>query len=82
MAVEVRWVARLTPLPGDTVRDLLRMPLPLDVWEREAGALVAAAFESTLREIERRRLAGVERLCTTAEHEAAAARLAARDAGG
>ncbi len=76
---DVRWVVRLTPPAGRSMRDLLRLPLPLDVWQREAGALVAAVPETALRELERRRLAGVERLCTTAEHEAAAARLARTD---
>jgi hypothetical protein len=69
-ADEVRWVARLTPPTGRTIRDLLEIPLSLDVWHRESDALVAAASEVTLREIERRRLAGVERLCTTEEYEA------------
>ena len=69
---EVRWVVRLTPSAGRTVRDLLEIPLSLDVWHREKDALVAAASEVTLREIERRRLAGVERLCTTEEYEARA----------
>ena len=64
-ADEVRWVVRLTPPKGGTLRDLLEIPLSLDVWHRENDALVAAASEVTLREIERRRLAGVERLCTT-----------------
>ncbi len=73
---EPRWVVRLTPPAGRTVRDLLRLPLALDVWQREPGALVAAVPAASLRELERRRLAGVERLCTTAEHEAAAASLA------
>lgn len=66
---EVRWIVRLTPSAGRTVRDLLEIPLSLDVWHREKDALVAAASEVTLREIERRRLAGVERLCTTEEYE-------------
>lgn len=69
---EVRWVVRLTPSAGRTVRDLLEIPLSLDVWHREKDALVAAASEVTLREIERRRLAAVERLCTTEEYEARA----------
>ena len=78
---EVRWVVRLTPPTGRTVRDLLAIPLSLDVWQRERDALVAAASESTLRELERRRLAGVERLCTTAEYEARAAGLAGTGPG-
>jgi len=65
----VRWLVRLTPLAGRTVDDLLKVPLSLDVWQREAGALVAAASEQTLAELERRRIAGVERLRTIADFE-------------
>lgn len=72
VADEVRWVVRLTPAAGRAVGDLLALPLPLDVWEREPGALVVAVGEATLAEIERRRLAGVERLGSTAEIEARA----------
>lgn len=72
---DIRWIVRLTPPEGRTVRDLLEIPLSLDVWEREPGALIAAVAEPVLREMERRRLAGVERLCTTAVHEARAATL-------
>ncbi len=64
-----RWIVRLTPVPGGAVRDLLMLPLALDVWQREEGAIVAAVPAADLGEIERRRLAVVERLCTTAEHE-------------
>jgi len=80
-ADEVRWVVRLTPPAGQTVGQLLRLPLALDVWERREDALVAAVPEATLRELERRRLAGVERLRTTAEHEARAGKLARRGGG-
>lgn len=66
----VRWVVRLTPMAGCTVDDFLRIPLSLDVWQRDAGALVAAASEPTIAEIERRRIARVERLRTIAEVEA------------
>jgi len=68
-ADEAQWVIRLTPPAGRTVQDLLEIPLSLDVWQREDGALIAAAPETTLRELERRRLATVERLCTTAEYK-------------
>jgi hypothetical protein len=78
-AEEVRWVVRLTPPKGRTIRDLLEIPLSLDVWHRENDALVAAASEMTLRELERRRLAGVERLCTTKEYEARAKALSQDD---
>lgn len=80
-ADEVRWVVRLTPPTGRTLRDLLAMPLSLDVWHREKDALVAAASEATLRELERRRLAGVERLCTTQEYEARAKELSQDEPG-
>ena len=66
----VRWVVRLTPMAGCTVDDLLRVPLSLDVWERQAGALVAAVSERTIAEIERRRIAEVKRLRTIADVEA------------
>ena len=55
------WIARLTPTAGSSVDGLLRLPLGLDVWERHADALVVAAAESRLAELERRRLADVER---------------------
>lgn len=66
----VRWVVRLTPMAGRTVDELLTVPLSLDVWQREAGALVAALSEPTIAEIERRRIAKVERLRTIADVEA------------
>ena len=66
----VRWVVRLTPMAGSTVDELLTVPLSLDVWQREAGALVAAVSEPTIAEIERRRIAKVERLRTIADVEA------------
>ena len=65
---EEAWVARLTPEPGRTVAELLAMPLGLDVWERGADSLVVAAPESRLRELERRRLARVDRRATVARH--------------
>ena len=58
-------VARVTPQAGSSVAKLLGMPLGLDVWERHADFLVVAAPESRLTELERRRLARVDR-CTTA----------------
>jgi hypothetical protein len=67
----VRWLVRLTPVVG-TVDDLLKVPLSLDVWEREADALVAAASEQTITELERRRIAGVERLRTITDLESGA----------
>jgi hypothetical protein len=67
---QTRWVARLTPAGGGTVRDLLELPLALDVWQREGEALIGAAAAATLDELKRRRLATVECLCTTVEYEA------------
>jgi hypothetical protein len=68
----VRWVVRLTPLAGRTVDDLLKVPLSLDVWQRDADAVVAAASEQTIAELERRRIAGVERLHRIADLESGA----------
>lgn len=61
-----RWVVRLRPTPGSDIEQLLQMPLGLDVWERkrDPDVLVAAANESQISELERRRLASVERLYT------------------
>ena len=55
-------MARLTPLSGLGVDDVLNMPLGLDVWERDDEALVVAADEAQLSELERRRIAQVEYL--------------------
>jgi hypothetical protein len=55
------WIARLTPTADSSVAALLGLPFGLDVWERHAGSLVVAAPESCLAELERRRLATVER---------------------
>ena len=57
-----RRVARLTPRSGLSVDDVLNMPLGLDVWERQDEALVVAADETQLSELERRRIAEVEYL--------------------
>jgi hypothetical protein len=72
--LRIRWVARLTVRPGSSVDLLLSMPLGLDVWERHADSLVVAASEAQLSELERRRLAGVVRLCTVEEFQARAQR--------
>jgi hypothetical protein len=66
---EQTWIARLTPLSGGGVPALLALSLGVDVWERHPGFLVVAAPESRLAELERRRLATVERLVTTQKYE-------------
>ena len=63
-------IARVTPESGSSVARLLGMPLGLDVWERHADFLVVAAPESRLAELERRRLARVDRWATAAEYVA------------
>ena len=63
------WVVRLTPMPGTDIERLLQMPLGLDVWQRESEALVVAVKEDQLAELERRRLATVQRLYTVGEYE-------------
>lgn len=71
---KTRWIARLTPITGRSVNDLLRVPLPMDVWEREEDALLVAASETQLSELERRHLARVDRLSTVSEYEERARR--------
>lgn len=68
------WVARLTPTPGSNVDALLALPLGFDVWERHPDVLIVAASELQLSELERRRLAQVERICTVAEFQTRAQR--------
>jgi hypothetical protein len=65
-----RWVARLTPTASTTLEALIDLPLGLDVWQRGADELVVAATAAQLDELERRRLAHVERLGTAAEYVA------------
>jgi hypothetical protein len=64
-----RWVVRLSSMPDSDIEALLQMPLGLDVWERkrDPDVLVVAASESQISELERRRLASVERLYTVEE---------------
>ncbi len=64
-----RWVVRLSPMPDSDIDHLLQMPLGLDVWERRRNPdmLVVAASEGQISELERRRLANVEQLCTVEE---------------
>lgn len=65
---EQTWVARLTPAAGSSVATLLGLSLGLDVWERHADFLVVAAPESRLAELERRRLAHVNRWATSTQY--------------
>lgn len=65
---ETRWIARLTPAPGVGVEGILQTSLGLDVWERSPDALVVRAYEGQLRELERRRLATVERRWTERDY--------------
>jgi hypothetical protein len=71
---EILWVARLTPTPNFSIDALLEMPLGLDVWERHAEFLVVMASDLQLSDLERRRLAHVEKLCTVAEFQSRAQR--------
>jgi hypothetical protein len=64
-----KWVVRLHPVAGGSVERLLRLPYALDIWQREHGAVVASVPESTLGELERRKLARVERIRPTADYE-------------
>jgi hypothetical protein len=68
MATDTHWLARIAPVSPKGVTSLLELPLGLDVWQREEGALIVAARETQLRELERRRLATVERIETLDEH--------------
>jgi hypothetical protein len=72
MAEPEKWVVRLSPMPGRTVDDLLQMPYALDVWQRHESSLVASAPHATLVEIERRKLARVERMGPTEQFAAQA----------
>jgi hypothetical protein len=55
-------------MPGHDVESLLRLSLGLDVWERNPDALVVRAHEGQLKELERRRLATVERRLTEEQY--------------
>lgn len=68
-AAETKWVVRLHPPPGHDVDSLLKLPFSLDVWQRDAGTLVVAASEATLNELERRKLARVDRISTVADYQ-------------
>lgn len=66
---QTQWVVRLTPVAGGRVADLLRLPLAMDVWERNDEGLVVAMSETQLDEVTRRSLAHVERLYTVADYQ-------------
>jgi len=68
------WIARLTPTADSSIELLLSVPVGLDVWERHPDSLVVAATDDQLAELERRRLAEVERWSTREEFEARAGR--------
>jgi len=68
------WIARLTPTASSSIEMLLSVPAGLDVWERHPDSLVVAATDDQLAELERRRLAEVERGSTREEFEARAGR--------
>jgi hypothetical protein len=72
MPPERTWIARLTPTVSSSIELLLAVPLGLDVWERHSDSLVVAATEEQLDDVERRRLAEVERWSTREEFEACA----------
>jgi|KBSSwiStaDraftv2_1062776.scaffolds.fasta_scaffold293125_2 hypothetical protein len=74
MPPERTWIARLTPTVSSSIDLLLSVPIGLDVWERHPDSLVVAATDDQLAELERRRLAEVERWSTREEFEARAAR--------
>jgi hypothetical protein len=63
-----RWVARIRPTARCSIEDLLRLPVSLDIWERGEDALIAAASEADLLELERRKLAHVERICSAEDY--------------
>jgi hypothetical protein len=65
----MRWVARLRSMPGGNLDRLRGMPLGLDVWEVGSNTMIVAATDGQLSEIERRRLAQVDRLCTVADFQ-------------
>ena len=67
MSPERTWIARLTPTVSSSIELLLTVPVGLDVWERHPDSLVVAATEEQLVELERRRLAEVERWSTREE---------------
>jgi hypothetical protein len=76
------WIARVRPPAGRDVASLMDMSLGLDVWERHTDFLVVAAPESLLAELERRRLAVVDRWASRADYEERMRQRAATDGDG
>jgi hypothetical protein len=76
------WIARVRPPAGRDVASLMDMSLGLDVWERHTDFLVVAAPESLLAELERRRLAVVDRWAFRADYEERMRQRAATDDDG
>jgi hypothetical protein len=68
---QTRWIAHLLPERAVPLDALLEQSLGLDVWERHPDYWVVAADEEQLAEIERRRLAQVQRRQTVSDYLAA-----------
>ena len=66
---DTQWIVRLTPMAGGCVPDLLRLPVSMDVWERNDEGIVAVMSETQIAEVTHRSLARVERLYTVAEYQ-------------
>lgn len=62
------WIARISVPAGHTLDELLKTSLSLDVWQRETDSVVAVASDETLDELERRRLALVDRMYTVGDY--------------
>ena len=66
------WIAKLIPLSGRKVSDLLGLRLSMDVWQRTSEFLLVSASQRVLVEIERQQIAQVIRIQITQEYERAA----------
>ena len=66
------WIAKLIPLSGRKVSDLLALRLSMDVWQRTSEFLLVSASQRVLVEIERQQIAQVIRIQITQEYERAA----------
>ena len=69
---DVSWIAKLIPLRGRKVSDLLGLRLSMDVWQRTSEFLLVSASQRVLVEIERQQIAQVIRIQITQEYERAA----------